>query len=154
MKRAFLTGVMVILFSQMTSFAQATSLMKDDSLRNFCRYLMKNIRYPAIAKENNIQGKEIISLTITQQSVTDIKVVRSLVAQCDTEVVRKLKNYNNNLHPAIKLIPGKYTLVIHFALDDNDDLNLSSFPNKLIAGNVIDMGVIGYAEVKHQSSVN
>ncbi|WP_448698394.1 energy transducer TonB [Mucilaginibacter sp. AW1-3] len=151
MKRIFVGCVMMVLLSQVTCFAQTTNSIKDDSLKNFCRYLMKNIHYPAVAKENNIQGKEIISITITRQSITDIKVVRSLTAQCDTEVVRKLENFNKSLHPAIELIPGKYTLVIHFALDYNDGLNLSSVPNKLISDNVIDMGIISYAEVKHQS---
>ncbi|OCX53065.1 hypothetical protein BEL04_01750 [Mucilaginibacter sp. PPCGB 2223] len=151
MKRFFLIGITMVLFSQTKSFAQTDNLMKDDSLKSFCRYLMKNIRYPAVAKENNFQGKEIISLTLTQQSITNIKVVRSLLPQCDTEVVRKLENYNNTLHPTIKLMPGKYTLVIHFELGDDENLNISGFPNKLIAGNIIDMGIVGYSVVKRQS---
>jgi protein TonB len=58
----------------------------------FGRYLQKNIRYPAIARENNTQGKVIVSFVCERDgSLTDVKVARGLPDGCDEEAVRVIK---------------------------------------------------------------
>jgi protein TonB len=59
----------------------------------FGRYLSKNIKYPAIARENNTQGRVIISFVCERDgSLTDIKVARGIGDGCDEEAVRVIKN--------------------------------------------------------------
>jgi protein TonB len=50
----------------------------------FYKFLQYNIRYPAKAFENKIQGKVFVSFVIEKDgSLTDIKVVRALGSGCD-----------------------------------------------------------------------
>ncbi len=61
-------------------------------IESFYRFLGKNINYPAIARENNTQGKVIVSFVVERDgSLTDIKVVRGIGDGCDEEAVRILK---------------------------------------------------------------
>jgi protein TonB len=58
----------------------------------FGKYLGKNIRYPAIARENNVQGRVVLTFVVERDgSLTDIKVLRSLGSGTDEEAVRVLK---------------------------------------------------------------
>ncbi|AYL93959.1 energy transducer TonB [Mucilaginibacter celer] len=62
-------------------------------LEKFGAYLGKNIRYPAVARENNVQGRVICTFVVEKDgSLTDIKVVRGIGSGCDEEAVRVLKN--------------------------------------------------------------
>ncbi|UOE50715.1 TonB family protein [Mucilaginibacter sp. SMC90] len=62
-------------------------------LEKFGAYLSKNIRYPAVARENNTQGRVICTFVVEKDgSLTDIKVVRGIGSGCDEEAVRVLKN--------------------------------------------------------------
>jgi protein TonB len=58
----------------------------------FGAYLGKAIRYPAIARENNVTGRVILTFVVERDgSLTDIKVVRGIGSGCDEEAVRALK---------------------------------------------------------------
>jgi protein TonB len=62
-------------------------------LTAFGKYLEKNIRYPAVARENNTQGKVIVSFVCERDgSLTDVKVARGIGDGCDEEAVRVIKN--------------------------------------------------------------
>jgi TonB family protein len=86
---------------------------------DFNRYLARNIRYPAKDRENNIQGKVILSIVINKDgTVTDVKIIRSVSDGIDSEALRVLKN-------SPKWIPGtaygspakiRYSVPINFAL--------------------------------------
>ena len=57
------------------------------------KYIQKNVRYPAIAKEYNITGKVYISFIVDKQgSVTNVKVVRGVDKNLDEEAVRVVKS--------------------------------------------------------------
>jgi len=61
-------------------------------LEAFYKYLGKNIRYPAVARENGTQGRVIVSFVCEiDGSLTDIKVARGIGDGCDEEAVRVLK---------------------------------------------------------------
>ena len=85
-------------------------------------YLRKNIKYPAVCRENNVQGRVIVSFTIdTDGSITDAEVVRSVDPLLDAEALRTI-----SLMPAWK--PGKkdgnivkvrYSVPINFRLDSS-----------------------------------
>ena len=57
------------------------------------KYIQKNVKYPAIAKEYNITGKVYISFIVDKTgSVTNIKVVRGVDKSLDDEAVRVIKS--------------------------------------------------------------
>ena len=58
----------------------------------FYRFLSKNIQYPESMLTKNVQGKELISVTVeTDGSLSDIKVVKDLGCGAAKEVIRVLK---------------------------------------------------------------
>lgn len=58
----------------------------------FNQYLSKNIRYPAVDRENNTQGKVILQFTVNiDGSLTDIRAVRSPTQAMADEAIRVLK---------------------------------------------------------------
>ena len=56
-------------------------------------YLSKNIKYPTIAKENNIQGRVYVTFVVDKDGkVTGAKVLRGIGGGCDEEALRVVKN--------------------------------------------------------------
>jgi protein TonB len=84
------------------------------------KYIQKNVKYPAIAKEYNITGKVYVSFIVDRSgSVTNVKVVRGVDKNLDAEAVRVVKSL-----PKYK--PGKqrgkavrvmFTIPINFTLN-------------------------------------
>lgn len=84
------------------------------------KFIQKNVRYPAIAKEYNITGKVYISFIVDKQgSVTNVKIVRGVDKNLDAEAIRVV-----SLLPKYK--PGKqrgkavrvmFTIPINFTLN-------------------------------------
>jgi protein TonB len=73
-----------------TAVEQAPNFPGGDGA--FGKYLQKNMRYPAIARENNVQGRVVLTFVVERDgSLTDIKVLRSLGSGTDEEAVRVLK---------------------------------------------------------------
>lgn len=63
-----------------------------DAMRD---YLKKNMMYPAIAKENGIQGKCYLRFIVnTDGSISDVRVLRGVTdcPECDKEATRVVKN--------------------------------------------------------------
>lgn len=83
------------------------------------KWLGKNVKYPVIAQENNIQGRVTVQFVIEKDgSITDVKVLRSVDPSLDKEAVRVVKSMP-------KWKPGKqrgkpvrvsYTVPINFRL--------------------------------------
>src|ERR1700743_1246850 len=92
-------------------------------IEKFYAFLRNNIHYPAVAKENNVQGKVFVSFVVEKDgSLTDIKVVRSLGSGTDEEAVRVLKN-SPKWKPGIqngRPVRVYYTVPISFALQSDD----------------------------------
>ena len=84
------------------------------------KYIQKNVKYPAIAKEYNITGKVYVSFIVDKSGkVTNVKVVRGVDRNLDAEAVRVVKSL-----PKYK--PGKqrgkavrvmFTIPINFTLN-------------------------------------
>lgn len=57
------------------------------------RFLGSRLRYPARARENNIQGKVYIGFIVEKNgSLTDFKVIRGIGGGCDEEAIRVLRS--------------------------------------------------------------
>lgn len=85
----------------------------------FYKLLLYNIRYPAKAFENKVQGKVFVSFVIEKDgSLTDIKVVRALGSGCDEEALRVMK-LSPKWKPGIqngRPVRVQYTMPISFNL--------------------------------------
>ncbi|MDE7397678.1 MAG: energy transducer TonB [Muribaculum sp.] len=83
------------------------------------KYIQKNLKYPPVAMENNIQGRVVIQFVVTRTGkVGEVKVARSKDPDLDKEAVRVVKSLPD-------FIPGKmngqavnvwYTVPITFKL--------------------------------------
>ncbi|MBL7826812.1 MAG: TonB family protein [Saprospiraceae bacterium] len=84
------------------------------------KYLSKNIIYPAIARENNIQGTVVLSFVVGRDgSVAEVSVLKDLGGGCTKEALRVVTTMP-------KWIPGesngktvkvRYTLPVRFVLN-------------------------------------
>jgi protein TonB len=85
----------------------------------FGNYLSKNIRYPPVAKENNTQGRVILSFVVERDgSLTDIKVLHDIGGGCGPEAVRVLSK-SPHWTPGIqngKKVRVAYTMPVNFTL--------------------------------------
>lgn len=85
----------------------------------FGKFLSKNLNYPPMARENNIQGRVIVNFVVERDgSLTDIKVVRGIGGGCDEEAVRVLKK-TPKWKPGIqngRPVRVSYTIPIFFQL--------------------------------------
>jgi TonB family protein len=61
-----------------------------DALMN---YLSKNIKYPKVARKNNIQGKVYIKFIVSADgSINDVTIIRGIGGGCEEEAVRVVEN--------------------------------------------------------------
>ena len=84
------------------------------------KFIQKNVKYPAIAKEYNITGKVYVSFIVDKQGkVTNVKIVRGVDKNLDAEALRVV-----SMLPKYK--PGKqrgksvrvmFTIPINFTLN-------------------------------------
>ncbi len=89
-------------------------------MSKFYAYLGKAIRYPAMAQENNVQGKVFLSFVVEKDGkLTDIEVVRGLGSGCDEEAIRVLKA-SPRWVPGIqngKPVRVKFNISVNFTLN-------------------------------------
>lgn len=88
--------------------------------RDLLKFLAENIKYPALARENNIQGNVALSFVIGKDgSVTDVAILKDIGGGCGKEAVRVVQAMP-------KWFPGeanghtvkvRYTLPVRFKLD-------------------------------------
>ena len=87
-------------------------------------YLRKNMKYPAICRENNVQGKVVVSFTIdTDGSITDAEVVQSVDPLLDAEALRTISQMPT-WKPGKKdgnIVRVRYSVPINFRLDNKND---------------------------------
>lgn len=80
------------------------------------RYLGKHVRYPAKARQNNIWGREIASIEITDNKIRKSKIVKSLDPEIDAEVLRVLNDYDGQI--GIKQGTYKVDIAMMIATED------------------------------------
>ena len=91
-------------------------------IENFYKFLMQNVHYPKVAKENYVQGKVFITFVVDRDgSLINISLVRGIGSGCDEEALRVIRS-------SPKWIPGylyglpvrvQYTVPISFSLTKN-----------------------------------
>ncbi|MBK9994167.1 MAG: energy transducer TonB [Saprospiraceae bacterium] len=84
------------------------------------KYLQKNIKYPSIAKENQIEGKVVLNFVVnTEGELSHVSVIRGIGGGCDEEAIRvvsAMPKWKPGRHNG-KTVPVRFTLPISFRLD-------------------------------------
>jgi len=84
------------------------------------KFIQKNVRYPAIAKEYNITGKVYVSFIVDKKgNVTNVKIVRGVDKNLDAEAVRvvsSLPEYKPGKQRG-KAVRVMFTIPINFTLN-------------------------------------
>ena len=82
-------------------------------------YLRKNIKYPAICRENNIQGRVIVTFIVNKDgTITEPEVVKSVNPSLDKEALRVISQMPN-WKPGYqrgKPVRVKFTVPVNFQL--------------------------------------
>jgi protein TonB len=82
--------------------------------------LVNNVRYPAIARERNIQGRVIIGITINESGTeTNYRVKNAIGGGCDEEALRVAKLITGDWLPALlngKPVKLEYDMPFNFTL--------------------------------------
>ena len=84
------------------------------------KFIQKTVKYPPIAKENDITGKVYVSYVVNKKGkVTNVKVVRSVDKYLDAEAARvvKLLSYTTAGKQRGKPVNVQYTIPINFTLN-------------------------------------
>jgi protein TonB len=73
--------------------------------KKMLEFIYKNIKYPAIARENGVEGTAVITFVVEKDgTVKDARIVRDIGAQCGQEALRVVNLMNDQ---NIKWTPGK-----------------------------------------------
>jgi protein TonB len=84
------------------------------------KFIQKTVKYPPIAKENDITGKVYVTYVVNKKGkVTSVKVVRGVDKYLDAEAVRvvKLLPYTTAGKQRGKSVNVQYTIPINFTLN-------------------------------------
>lgn len=104
---------------------KGTEKEKEDCAKTkMLEYIYSNLKYPAIARENGVEGQVVLQFVVDKDgSITDTKIVRDIGAGCG-EAASKVVDGMNNMGK--KWLPGKqrgrpvrvlYTLPVKFKLE-------------------------------------
>ncbi|MFM6975838.1 MAG: TonB family protein [Sphingobacteriaceae bacterium] len=89
--------------------------------KKWLKYLNRNLKYPARAQEQHVQGRVFVSFIIEPNgSLSNFKLIRGIGSGCDEEAMRVLKN-SPDWKPGIldgKPVRTSYVLPVIFQLAD------------------------------------
>ncbi|QKZ15608.1 energy transducer TonB [Spirosoma sp. KUDC1026] len=84
------------------------------------QFLSSNLRYPASAQRERIQGRVFVSFVVCEDgSLCDYEVLKGIHPDVDEEALRVTKIMNGHWKPGIqrgKKVKVKYNLPINFSL--------------------------------------
>ncbi|WP_179415230.1 energy transducer TonB [Mucilaginibacter sp. E4BP6] len=86
--------IIVILLFSVSVYAQSSISKKDSTINAFKDYLLKKTRYPAVARENNVQGDMAVCFTVGKdKKISKIRIVKGLSAECDSAVLLSIRKF-------------------------------------------------------------
>ena|ERR1700749_3503625 len=145
-----LTFIIASLLFSTACYAQSLN-GADSTVQNLKKYLIKNIRYPAVARENNVQGTLVLTVKINaDKKIENIEFLRHLSIELDSEVVKKVRYYNKT----IALPEAKYTIGFKFFIQDDDgDNKIKPIDGKKYSNYLFDIDIVGYQAVRKTTIV-
>ncbi|NUN99146.1 MAG: energy transducer TonB [Saprospiraceae bacterium] len=92
----------------------------DGGEAGLLRYVAENVKYPAIARENSIEGKVVVKFVVDEQgNVSQANVVRGIGGGCDQEALRVVGTMSGKWKPGKQRgrpVKVWFTLPISFKL--------------------------------------
>lgn len=117
------TGISYLPSGKMCQFAQAeVEPAYPGGIAKFYQYIGQNVHYPAVAKENNIQGKVFITFFIEKNgALTNVSLLRGIGSGCDDEALRVIEASPNWIPGYMYGMPARmqYNVPISFILQTN-----------------------------------
>lgn len=146
MKVLYLT-IAVLLFCT-KGYSQSTVPKSDSTVNAFKSYLVKNTRYPAVARENDVEGDMAICFKLDKDKrISEIKIVKGLSPECDSGTLRLIRKF-----PGILQLPSKeYTVGLHYIIrkeDGKPDTLIALFDKKLYKRFLFEADIIAYAPIQ------
>lgn len=107
-------------------------------INSLYKNLAHTIKYPLTARKNGTQGKVFIQFVVqTDGTLTDIKVIRGVDDEIDTEALRAFYQLKDKWYPAIhkgQIVKMQMVMPIVFKLDDTlDKADASTIENSMEA---------------------
>ncbi|QIL39793.1 TonB family protein [Pedobacter sp. HDW13] len=96
----------------------------DANWNGFYQFLSKNIKYPAIANSNEVQGNAQVKFSIKNGRIINISSNVELGSGCDEEVMKSILSYKDYK----KIADGKYALTVGFNIPESSE----QFKNKVL----------------------
>lgn len=91
----------------------------EGGMKGWTKFLQRNLRYPSLAQEKEVQGKVMVSFVIERDgSISDVKLISGIGSGCDEEALRvirkspKWKPGQQNAQP----VRVRYTMPLAFIL--------------------------------------
>jgi protein TonB len=64
----------------------------EGGMKAWAKYIQRNLRYPSMAQDNDVQGKVFLSFVVEKDgSITDVKVLKGIGYGCDEEAIKVIK---------------------------------------------------------------
>jgi protein TonB len=64
----------------------------EGGMTAWAKFIQRNLRYPGLAQENEVQGKVFISFVVEiDGSISDVKVLKGIGSGCDEEAIRVIR---------------------------------------------------------------
>jgi len=144
--------IIAILLFCMTGYSQSSASKKDSTINAFKDYLLKKTRYPAVARENDVEGDVAICFKLNKDKrISEVKIVKGLSAECDSAVLLSIRKFPGTL----QLPSKKYTIGLHYRMQKGDgkpDTLIAPFNQRLYKRFLFEADIIGYATM-HKSSI-
>ena len=93
---------------------------------NLMKYIYKNIKYPTLAKDNDIQGMVVVSFVVDKNGkITDTKIIKDIGGGCGEEaekVILTMNSLSKRWTPGMQRaqkVKVRYNMPIRFRLSQN-----------------------------------
>ena len=141
------------------SFCQSSDLLDSaSSVKAFQEYLVKNMRYPAVARENDVVGQVLVVIMVgDDKSISDIKMLKTFAnsVSLEKELFRCIKSFKGVLN----VKPGEYIGSVSFEITDGDGKDSHLFDKMKIPPSpyksfLFENGVVGFQTMQKHYIVN
>jgi len=132
----------------MKGYSQSPITKKDSTINAFKDYLLKKTRYPAVARENDVEGDMAICFKLGKdKKISEVKIVKALSPECDSAVLLSVRKFPGTL----ELNSKEYTIGIHYRMQKPDGPLIDSialFNKRLYKRFLFEIDIIGYAAIQ------
>ncbi|GAA4340409.1 hypothetical protein GCM10023149_51790 [Mucilaginibacter gynuensis] len=120
-----------------------TMQLVKSPIQQFYSYIGKNVRYPAEARNKDIAGRVIVSITVNNDNqISGVSLVKGASGGLGNEVVRCVKAYTDKFPNG----PGTYQLPVSFALSYADGKYKQDGPLENKSAYLDEVVIVAYAK--------